>query len=99
MLYKRFNNIYRKKMMMENFQIFLLMTLEKNIPRMIYAKNGILLNDNKNKKFLLFDGKVINIEKSKINTFNFDQINFNLKDYSSNSIIAYQKFKKSRTLI
>ena len=53
---------------------------------MIYAKNGILVDNQKKKLFRLFNGKVINKEKSKINVFEFDRIDFNLKDFSSNTI-------------
>ena len=60
----------------------------KSVTKMIYAKNGIII-DNKNKKiFQLFDGKVINKNKMKINTFEFDQIDFNLADYKSSTIVA-----------
>ena len=55
---------------------------------MIYAKNGILVDNQKQKVFRLFDGKVINIEKSKINVFEFDQIDFNLNDFTSNTIVV-----------
>jgi lipopolysaccharide export system permease protein len=58
----------------------------KGFTRMIYSKNGTLVNDNKNKKFLLFEGSVVNIKDNKTNTFRFDQINFGLQSYSSNSI-------------
>ena len=55
---------------------------------MIYAKNGLII-DNKNKKvFRLYNGKVINKDKRKINTFEFDQIDFNLAEYSSSSIVV-----------
>jgi len=60
----------------------------KNNSRMIYAKNGILVDNQKQKVFRLFDGKVINIEKSKINVFEFDQIDFNLNDFTSNTIVV-----------
>ena len=63
--------------------------------RMIYAKNGNLIDDGK-KIFRLYDGKVIdndeqNIEntetkKTKVNIFEFDQIDFNLADFSTNTI-------------
>jgi lipopolysaccharide export system permease protein len=56
--------------------------------KMIYAKNGMLIDNKKQKIFKLFNGKVINNEDSKINVFEFDQINFNLKDYTSNSTTA-----------
>ena len=45
------------------------------------------MDEEKIKIFKLFEGKVINNEKSKINVFEFDQIDFNLKDFSSNTII------------
>ena len=57
---------------------------------MIYAKKGIIIDDNQKKTFQLFRGKVLNNEKKKINIFEFDQIDFNLADYSSNSIIIYK---------
>lgn len=58
----------------------------KKNPKIIYAKKGRLI-DNGNQKILrLFNGKVINKENLKINTFEFKQIDFNLKDYSSKSI-------------
>ena len=58
----------------------------KKNPKIIYAKNGRLI-DNGNQKILrLFNGKVINKENLRINTFEFKQIDFNLKDYSSKSI-------------
>ena len=45
--------------------------------------------DNESIKiFRLYDGKVINKEKSKINVFKFDQIDFNLADYSTNTILV-----------
>ena len=46
---------------------------------MIYAKNGILVSEKRNNKFVLFNGKVINSDKNRVNTFKFDQIDFNLK--------------------
>ena len=60
----------------------------KNNTKMIYAKNGILIDNKKQKIFKLFNGKVINNEDSKINVFEFDQIDFNLRDYTSNSTMA-----------
>ena len=59
----------------------------KGFSRMTYARTGKLINDDENKKFLLFDGKVINIDDNRTNTFKFNQINFGLESYSSNSII------------
>ena len=39
--------------------------------------------------------KVINNEKKKINVFGFEQIDFNLADYSSNSILVPKIQEKS----
>ena len=60
----------------------------KSVTKMIYAKNGIIIDSNKQKVFQLFDGKVINKDKTKVNTFEFERIDFNLADYRSSTIIA-----------
>ncbi|MDC1176613.1 LptF/LptG family permease [Candidatus Pelagibacter sp.] len=56
--------------------------------RIIYAKKGKIINDGKEKKFRLYDGKVINKDKLKINIFNFQQIDFDLSNFTSNTIIV-----------
>ncbi len=58
----------------------------KNKSRIIHAKNGVIIENNKNKLFRLFNGQVINNEKNKINIFEFDQIDFSLTDFTSNTI-------------
>ena len=56
--------------------------------KMIYAESGKIL-DQKNKKiFRLFNGKVINKDKNKINVFGFDQIDFSLSEFSANTIVV-----------
>ena len=60
----------------------------KDNSRMINAKDGVLIDNDKNKIFRLFNGKIINLEGSKINTFEFDQIDFNLAQYSTNTILT-----------
>ena len=72
--------------------IFIDDSTKKN-SKMIYAKNGNIVDENQKKFFKLFDGKVINNEESKINIFKFDQIDFNLADYTSNSIL-YPKLQE-----
>ena len=54
--------------------------------RMIYAKNGLLIDNENIKLFRLYKGRVINNSSSRINIFDFDQIDFNLKNLSSNTI-------------
>ena len=67
----------------------------KNNSKMIYAKDGVIIDSNQRKSFQLFNGKVINNEKKKINVFGFEQIDFNLADYSSNSILVPKIQEKS----
>ena len=55
---------------------------------MIYAKNGILIDKENKKIFRLYDGKILNLDKSKINIFEFDKIDFNLAEYSTNTILT-----------
>jgi len=59
---------------------------KKNSSKMIYAKKGMLYENELQKTLKLFNGRVINIEKSKINLFDFDQINFSLQDLNSKTI-------------
>ena len=44
--------------------------------------------DENSKIFRLFDGKVINKEKEKINNFQFDQIDFSLSEFTSSTILV-----------
>ena len=60
----------------------------KDISKMIYAKDGNIIEDEKKKVFKLFSGQVINKDKDKINIFEFDEIDFNLADFSSNTILV-----------
>ena len=67
--------------------IFIDDSTKKN-SKMIYAKNGILIDNEKQKIFKLLNGRVINDEKSRINIFEFDEIDFNLKTFDTNTIIV-----------
>ena len=79
--------IFAEKKDVDNFSNIFIDDSSKGYSRMIYAKSGKILSDNKDKKFVLFNGKVINIDKTRINTFEFNQIDFNLQSFGSNSII------------
>tara|TARA_Y100000591_G_scaffold96857_3_gene82140 strand:- start:569 stop:1672 length:1104 start_codon:yes stop_codon:yes gene_type:complete len=68
-----------------------------NTSKMIYAKKGILVDNISQKTLKLFNGRVINNEDSKINIFNFDQINFSLKNLSTNTITT-PKLQETDTL-
>ena len=60
----------------------------KRNTKMIYAKKGEIVDRNKKKIFKLYSGKVINKEKIKINVFEFDQIDFSLSEFTSNTILV-----------
>jgi lipopolysaccharide export system permease protein len=66
--------------------------------KIIHAKNGSLkIKDNK--KYLeLFDGKIININDSKINNFSFQKIDFDLMQYTSKST-SYPKIQELNTYL
>ena len=66
--------------------IFIDDTTNDSSSRMIYAKKGILVDNEKQKFFKLSNGRVINNENSKINIFDFEQINFNLSSFGTNTI-------------
>ncbi len=77
--------------------IYLDDSTKSNGNKMIYAKDGILIDNQNQKIFKLINGKVINKEETKINVFEFDQIDFNLKDFTSNTITA-PKIQEIKTL-
>lgn len=60
----------------------------KNKSRIIYASNGELLDNDFQKTFRLFKGQIIDSHDSEINIFNFDEINFNLNDLNTRTIIT-----------
>jgi len=66
--------------------IFLEDMREQN-QKMIYAKKGYLINDGVKKKFRLSDGRVVNKEKTNLSIFEFDEIDFNLNNLDSNTIV------------
>ncbi len=60
----------------------------KENTKMTYANRGEILELNEIKIFKLFNGKVIDKKKNKINVFEFDQIDFNLSVYATNTILT-----------
>ena len=61
--------------------------------QMIYAKKGVLVNENKNRYFKLYNGKMINYDRGKITNFTFKRIDFNLSKYDSKST-TYPKIQE-----
>lgn len=64
--------------------------------RIIYAKEGILNNTKKNRSLILYDGKIIDIKKNNITSFDFSSTNFDLSKYITKSIIDF-KIQEQKT--
>ena len=75
-----------KKKIDGSFENIFLEENKKQNSKMIYASSGILVEDKSQKVLELFNGKVINTKKNKINVFDFDQINFNLQNLNTKTI-------------
>ena len=61
--------------------------------KVIYAKNGSLINREGKRYLELFDGNVVNIDGSKTNNFSFKKIDFDLMQYESKST-SYPKIQE-----
>ena len=61
--------------------------------QIIYAKKGILIDRDQKRYFKLYDGKVINKDGKKLSNFTFEEIEFNLAKFSSNTIL-HQKIQE-----
>lgn len=61
----------------------------QEISQIIYAKEGYLITNNNEKILKLLNGQVLKRkENERINIFKFEQININLKEFSTNTITA-----------
>ena len=62
--------------------------------QIIYAKEGQLVFDNSNKYFELYNGQIIENKSNEITTISFEQINFNLNRFKSNTT-TYPKLQEA----
>ena len=70
----------------------------QGLTKIIYAKNGYLIN-NKDQKFLrLVNGKMINEDGNKSNIFQFDEIDFDLSSYGSKTV-TFPKIQETSSAI
>jgi len=60
----------------------------------IHAKSGILINNNGNRYFELYNGQITDIQKKNIRNVSFETIQFDLTKYSSQSI-TYPKIQEA----
>ena len=79
--------------------IFLKDQLSNNESQIIFAKNGIMLNDQNNMGYLeLYDGKFINNKGGNSTIFLFDKTKFNLSNYSTKTT-TFPKMQEINTKI
>ena len=79
--------------------IFLKDQLTNNESQIIFAKNGLMLNDQNNISYLeLYDGKFINNKGSKSTVFLFDKTNFSLSNYATKTT-TFPKIQEINTKI
>ena len=69
----------------------------RNSSRVIFAKKGELILNKKNRKFELFNGKIVDNDELKINIFNFDKIDLNLSNIKANTITT-PKIQEIKTI-
>ena len=60
----------------------------KTNTKIIYSKNGFIEENSFSKKFKLFNGEVIDKKKNEINIFKFDQIDIDLSNYTTSTILV-----------
>ena len=70
---------------------------DKNISQIIYAKKGVLINEDKEKYFKLYNGKIINKEKNKVIDFSFEEIDFSLTKFNSKTT-THPKLQETSSL-
>ena len=63
----------------------------------IYAKKGILINNDTERYFQLLDGRIIKNDKKKIQEFTIKKINYDLSKYVSNST-KYPKIREASSI-
>jgi lipopolysaccharide export system permease protein len=63
--------------------------------KIIYAKNGFLINNDKERSIRLYDGKIININEGNISEFNFKNTTFDLSNYVTKSITDFKVQERS----
>ena len=76
-----------KKNMDGSFNNIFIDDSTKQTTKMTYASKGIIIDKDNTKVFRLYDGRVLNNNKNKINVFEFDRIDINLSNYSTNTIL------------
>ena len=63
--------------------------------KIIYAKNGFLVNNEKERSIRLSEGKIVNINEGNISEFNFQNTTFDLSNYVTKSIVDFKVQERS----
>jgi len=70
--------------------IFLKDSKNKDSIKIIQAEKGLLINNDEERSLKLFNGKIININKQNINSFDFKTTMFDLSSYLTKSITDFK---------
>ena len=70
--------------------IFFKDSKNKNSIKIIQAEKGLLINNDDERSLKLFNGKIININKQNINSFDFKTTMFDLSSYLTKSITDFK---------
>ena len=85
---------FRNIFLSNNFNYEKLNEINSKKSEIIYAKQGVLINNDEERYFQLIDGKIIKNDNKKIQEFTFEKINYDLTQYVSNST-KYPKIREA----
>lgn len=87
--------IYVDEKNQNNFKNIFLEEKKKDSKQIIFAKEGRLILDKNEKKFILNNGRVININQNNLNEFDFKTTTLNLENYITKSVTDFKIQEKS----
>ena len=85
-----------KNVFLSNNFVFSINATDDSKSEIIYAKKGILVNNNDERYLQLIDGKIINNDKEAVQEFDFKKINYDLSKVISNTT-RYPKIQEYRS--
>ena len=91
---KNENGNFKNIFLSNNFGYEKLNEINSKKSEIIYAKEGVLINNDQERYFQLLDGRIIKNDNKKIQEFTFEKINYDLSQYVSNST-KYPKIREA----
>ncbi len=88
-----------KKVEAETYENIFIKDTDKEKTKFIYANTGKLINKPDERIFMLFNGKIINVNSGKVTSFDFKTTNFDLSKYLTKSTTDFKIQEKKTTSI